>query len=70
MEKNLPTDPFEDYVRRTFENLDESPSPEMWARIDAEMLPDNLSMKKIARKLGFRSQAADDPTSLRAVLDL
>ncbi len=43
---------------------------EKLARIDAEMLPDNLSMKKIARKLGFRSPAADDPTSLRAVLDL
>jgi acetyltransferase len=43
---------------------------EKLARIDAEMLPDNLSMKKIAKKLGFRSQAADDPTSLRAVLDL
>jgi hypothetical protein len=34
------------------------------------MLPDNLSMKKIAKRLGFRSQAADDPTSIRAVLDL
>jgi hypothetical protein len=27
-------------------------------------------MKKIAKKLGFRSQAANDPASLRAVLDL
>jgi acetyltransferase len=39
-------------------------------RIDAEMLPDNLSMKKIAKKLGFHSEATDDPTSLRAVLNL
>ena len=37
--------------------------------IEAEMLPDNLSMKKIANKLGFRLQAAD-PTSMRASLDL
>ena len=43
---------------------------EKLARIDAEMLPDNLSMKKIAKHLGFRSQAANDPTSVRAVLDL
>jgi acetyltransferase len=39
-------------------------------RVDAEILPDNLAMKKIARKLGFRSQAAGDPTSIRAVLVL
>ncbi len=43
---------------------------EKLARVDAEILPDNLAMKKIARKLGFRSQAAGDPTSIRAVLDL
>jgi acetyltransferase len=43
---------------------------EKLARVDAEILPDNLAMKKIARKLGFRSQAVGDPTSIRAVLDL
>jgi acetyltransferase len=43
---------------------------EKLSRVDAEILPDNFAMKKIARKLGFRSQPADDPTSMRAVLDL
>jgi acetyltransferase len=43
---------------------------EKLARVDAEILPDNLAMKKIAKKLGFRSQAAGDPASIRAVLDL
>ena len=43
---------------------------EKLARVDAEILPDNLAMKKIARKLGFRSQTVGDPTSMRAVLDL
>ena len=43
---------------------------EKLSRVDAEILPDNLAMKKIAKKLGFRSQAAADPTSVRAVLDL
>ena len=38
--------------------------------IDAEILPDNLSMKKIAKRLGFRTSAVRDPTSMRAVLDL
>jgi len=38
--------------------------------IDAEILPDNLSMKKIAKRLGFRTSAVGDPTSMRAVLDL
>ena len=43
---------------------------EKLSRIDAEILPDNFAMKKIARRLGFRSRMADDPTSIRAVLDL
>jgi acetyltransferase len=43
---------------------------EKLARVDAEILPDNLSMKKIAKHLGFRVRAFDDPTSLRAVLEL
>jgi acetyltransferase len=43
---------------------------EKLARVDAEILPDNLSMKKIAKHLGFRVQGFDDPSSIRAVLDL
>ncbi len=43
---------------------------EKLARVDAEILPDNLPMKKIARKLGFRMRTPNDPTSIRAVLDL
>jgi acetyltransferase len=43
---------------------------EKLSRVDAEILPDNFAMKKIARKLGFRSRTPSDPTSIRAVLDL
>jgi len=43
---------------------------EKLTRVDAEILPDNFAMKKIARKLGFRLRVSDDPTSIRAVLDL
>jgi acetyltransferase len=43
---------------------------EKLARVDAEILPDNLSMKKIAKHLGFRVQGFDDPSSIRAILDL
>jgi RimJ/RimL family protein N-acetyltransferase len=43
---------------------------EKLSRVDAEILPDNFAMKKIARKLGFRLRTPDDPTSIRAVLDL
>ncbi len=43
---------------------------EKLARVEAEILPDNLPMKKIAKRLGFRASALDDPTSMRAVLDL
>ena len=31
---------------------------EKLTRVDAEILPDNLAMKKIARNLGFRSRSA------------
>ena len=43
---------------------------EKLSRVDAEILPDNFAMKKIARTLGFRSRTPSDPTSIRAVLDL
>jgi len=43
---------------------------EKLSRVDAEILPDNFAMKKIARKLGFHLRTPDDPTSIRAVLDL
>ena len=42
---------------------------EKLSRVEAEILPDNFSMKKIAQKLGFRSQTPDNPTSIRAVLN-
>src|SRR5450755_2166844 len=38
--------------------------------VDAEILPDNLSMRKIAKRLGFHTSAVGDPTSVRAVLGL
>ena len=42
---------------------------EKLSRIYAEILPDNFAMKKIAKKLGFRSRMGEDPTSTRAALD-
>lgn len=42
---------------------------ERLARVDAEILPDNWPMKKIAKTLGFRVRTPDDPSSIRAVLD-
>ncbi len=42
---------------------------EKLSRVEAEILPDNFAMKKIAKKLGFRSRTPDDPTSIRAVLE-
>ena len=43
---------------------------EKLSRVEAEILPDNFAMKKIAKKLGFRVQTPDDPTAMRAVLNL
>jgi acetyltransferase len=43
---------------------------EKLSSVEAEILPDNFAMKKIAKKLGFRVQTPDDPTAMRAVLNL
>ena len=43
---------------------------EKLSQVTAEILPDNFAMKKIAKKLGFQSQMANDPASMRAVLKL
>ena len=43
---------------------------EKLTHVDAEILPDNFAMKKIARNLGFRSRMGNDPASTRAVLEL
>jgi len=43
---------------------------EKLSRVDAEILPDNFAMKKIAKRLGFRVQVPDDPSAMRAVLNL
>ena len=53
-----------------FRRVIEVARDEKLARVDAEILPDNLPMKKIAKRLGFRTRTPDDPTSIRAVLDL
>jgi len=42
---------------------------EKLSRVYAEILPENFAMKKIAKKLGFRSRMGDGPTSTRAALD-
>jgi acetyltransferase len=36
----------------------------------AEMMPDNIAMRMIVKRLGFRLRATEDPTSVRAFLDL
>ena len=39
-------------------------------RVCAEMLPDNIAMQVITKRLGFGIQAGEDMTSVRAFLDL
>jgi acetyltransferase len=43
---------------------------EKLARVEAEILPDNLAMKKIAKRLGFQSPTQADSSSVSAVLEL
>jgi acetyltransferase len=43
---------------------------EKLTRVSAEMLPDNIAMQIITKRLGFRVRAGEDPTSVRAFLDL
>ena len=43
---------------------------EKLSRVSAEMLPDNLAMQRMAKRLGFSVRASDDFTSVRAFLDL
>ncbi len=43
---------------------------EKLSRVSAEMLPDNIAMQIITKRLGFRFNANEDPTSVRAFLDL
>src|SRR5208337_4843648 len=40
------------------------------SHVSAEMLPDNIAMQAVFRRLGFRIKADEDLTSLRADLDL
>jgi acetyltransferase len=40
------------------------------SRVSAEMLTDNVAMQAITKHLGFRARANEDPTSVRAFLDL
>src|SRR5208282_5384704 len=43
---------------------------EKLSHVSAEMLPDNIAMQAVFRRLGFRIKADEDLTSLRADLDL
>jgi acetyltransferase len=43
---------------------------EKLTHVSAEMLPDNIAMQAVFRRLGFRIKADEDLTSLRADLDL
>jgi acetyltransferase len=40
------------------------------SQVSAEMLPDNIAMQAVFRRLGFNIRADEDLTSLRATLDL
>jgi acetyltransferase len=42
---------------------------EKLSRVTAEILPDNVAMQTIAKRLGFRWRLTDDPSVLRAVLE-
>jgi acetyltransferase len=43
---------------------------EKLSQVSAEMLPDNIAMQAIMRRLGFRVRTGEDLTSLQAYLDL
>jgi acetyltransferase len=43
---------------------------EKLGRVYGEMLPDNMAMQAIMRRLGFKVRSDDDMTSLRACLEL
>jgi acetyltransferase len=43
---------------------------EKLSQVSAEMLPDNIAMRTIMRRLGFRVRAGEDLTSLQVFLDL
>jgi acetyltransferase len=43
---------------------------EKLTRVSAEMLTDNIAMQIVMKKVGFAVQASDDPTSVRAFMDL
>ena len=43
---------------------------EKLSRVSAEMLNDNIAMRTIMKRLGFKVQASEDLTSLRAFLDV
>jgi acetyltransferase len=43
---------------------------EKLSRVSAEILPDNLAMQVIMKRLGFRVRLSEDLRSVRAVLDL
>jgi len=38
--------------------------------VSAEMLPDNIAMRAVFKRLGFHIHMDEDLTSLRATLDL
>jgi acetyltransferase len=43
---------------------------EKLSRVSAELLPDNVAMEAILRRLGFHVRTGEDPTSLQVFLDL
>ena len=43
---------------------------EKLAQVHAEILPDNIAMQVIMKRIGFRVRPAEDLTSVQAYLDL
>jgi acetyltransferase len=43
---------------------------EKLGRVSAEMLPDNVAMQVITKRLGFRARASEDLSSVQSFLDL
>ncbi|MFN0174998.1 MAG: hypothetical protein ACKVU0_10155 [Saprospiraceae bacterium] len=39
MEENIHDDKLDDYVRKSFEGHEEDPSPDMWSRVEGDLLP-------------------------------
>lgn len=60
MEENLHEDKLDDYVRKSFEEYEETPSSDMWDRVaaDLEETPERVPLWLVFRRLGWQLLAA------------